>query len=90
MMSNHDLVIHDSRYSAPVWRQVAIAEEGQVRVIAQRVLAESSHHLGVEVFQGGARLFGIGSVAKPGRMPTRSDTLRHRPLAPSAPDPNNA
>jgi hypothetical protein len=89
-MSNHDLVIHDARYPAPVWRQVAIAEDWQVKVIAQRVLAESTNHLGVEVFQGGARLFGLGSVAKPGRIPTCSDASRFRPLARSAPNPKNA
>lgn len=89
-MSNYDIIIHDIRYSAPVARQVVIAEGERIEIIAMRVLAESSHHRGVEVFQFGARLIGVGTMAKPLRMPTLLDGSGIDPLARSEADPKNA
>ena len=89
-MSNYDFVIHDTRYPIPVGRQVVVTGEEKIEIIAMRVLAESSHHRGVEVFQFGARLIGVGSVAHPRRMPTRLDTPNINPLARSVADPKNA
>lgn len=89
-MSNYDVVIHDTRYSAPVARQVIITGEETIEIIAMRVLAESSHHRGVEVFQFGARLIGVGTMAHPRRMPTRLDAPAISPLARSEADPKNA
>jgi hypothetical protein len=90
IMSNYDFVIHDTRYSTPVPRQVVITGEETIEIIAMRVLAESRHHRGVEVFQFGARLIGVGSVAKPLRMPTRLDALNASLSARTEADPKNA
>jgi hypothetical protein len=89
-MSNYDFVIHDTRYPIPVARQVVINGEEKIEIIAMRVLAESNHHRGVEVFQFGARLIGVGSVAHPRRMPTRLNPSNLGPPARSEADPKNA
>ncbi|HEY1879322.1 MAG TPA: hypothetical protein VGG68_05265 [Caulobacteraceae bacterium] len=89
-MFNYDVVIHDTRYSAPVARQVVMTEDETVEIIAMRVLAESTHHRGVEVFQFGARIIGVGSVAHPRRMKTLLDAANLGPLVRSEADPKNA
>ncbi|MGH7025453.1 MAG: hypothetical protein ACREEB_17945 [Caulobacteraceae bacterium] len=77
-MSNFELIVHDDRYSVPTHRMVAVTDERRVREIAERLLAESAHHHGVEVFEYGVRRFALGSAAdrpiplRP-RLETRAD-----------------
>jgi hypothetical protein len=42
---------------------VSARDESRARQLAERMMAESLHHLGVEVWEDGKRLFGLGSLA---------------------------
>jgi hypothetical protein len=62
--------VTDARYAVPSLHIVRAANEAKAREIAERLLAESPHHLGVEVLDDdGARLFAIGDVGSDGPPP---------------------
>ncbi len=69
-MISFQLYIEDARYAVPTLYFVECSDEGRVTEIAFRKLAESRHHLGVEVRRGDERVLGIGSCAR--EQPTRS------------------
>jgi len=62
-MPLYHFFIDDDRYEAPVELEVRVGSEPRARQLAERSLAQSPHHLGVEVCEDGARLFGLGSFA---------------------------
>ena len=53
--------IDDRRCAEPRTITVETRDEGRARELAERMLAQSEHHLGVEVCDDGRRVFGIGS-----------------------------
>jgi len=57
-----ELFIHDERYSVPTLRLISANGEAEARTIAEAVLGEGPHHLGVELCLEGARLLSLGSV----------------------------
>jgi hypothetical protein len=55
--------VSDARYAVPSLYIVRAASEARARALAERMLADSPHHLGVEVVDDdGVRLFAIGDV----------------------------
>jgi hypothetical protein len=59
----YELFVDDDRYSVPTLKLVSADNEAAAIVAAQKVLAESPHHVGVEVSLHGQRLAGLGSFA---------------------------
>ena len=55
--------IDDARSGAPRRFAVQARDEHRAREIAERILAESDHHLGVEVCENGTRVFGLGTLS---------------------------
>jgi hypothetical protein len=53
------------RFSSIAVRIVEVRTEARARELAERVLRESSNHLGIEVWEGDHRLFTVGH---PGRQ----------------------
>ena len=51
-------------FSSIAVRVVEVRTEARARVLAERVLAESSNHLGVEVWEGENRLFTVGQSGR--------------------------
>jgi hypothetical protein len=60
------LIVADKRQSSPGLLIAIACDETRARQIAERVLAESPHYLGVEVREYGRPLF---SIAKPTKAP---------------------
>jgi hypothetical protein len=54
--------VTDARYAIPTFHIVHAASEARARAVAEQILAESPHHLGIEVFDDGARLFSLGDI----------------------------
>ena len=52
-------MIQDDRYAVATVALVMLPDDGQARDIAARRLAESPHHLAVEVFQDDVLLFRV-------------------------------
>ena len=55
------LYIEDNRYSIPTLRIVTALHAGRVRELAEELMKDNEHHLGVEVFEDDKRLFGLGA-----------------------------
>ena len=70
-MQIFELFIDDGR--RPSNLSIAVLAKDVLQAVdrAQQVLELSSHHRGVEVFKGGVRLFGLGSMS----LPVVSDAL---------------
>jgi hypothetical protein len=62
-MQTFEFYIDDDRYGVPTLHLATLADEGLARQIAETLLGDSPHHRGVEVCEGGARLFGIGTLS---------------------------
>jgi hypothetical protein len=62
-MRTFHFYIDDRRSGSPRELQVQARDEQRARQLAERMLAESEHHLGVEVCEQGVRRFGLGSFA---------------------------
>ena len=62
-MRTFEILVDDDRYSVPTLHLATSADEDRAQQIAQRLLDESEHHLGVEVIEDGARLIGLGTLA---------------------------
>ena len=56
----YQVLITDDRYSVPTLRLVQAADVEGVRELAERMLADSVHHLRVEVFDEGLCILAIG------------------------------
>jgi hypothetical protein len=54
----------DDRYPTPTLRFVSVVNSSQARARAERLLAESGHHICVEVWENDALLFRIERGAK--------------------------
>ena len=65
-MATYQLFIDDDRYSVRTLRLLPMLDEPRARDAAEKAMLESSHHLGVELYRGDRRLFGMGSLG--GRM----------------------
>src|SRR3954467_14528708 len=59
----YELYLDDDRYAVPTLHLLAAADEAGALRLAQRLLADSPHHLGVEICLEGERLAGLGSFA---------------------------
>ena len=58
-----EIFVDDNRYAVPTLHLVAAADDAAAREVADRLLAENSHHLGAEVCVDGKVLFRVGSFA---------------------------
>lgn len=72
-----EVYIDDSRYTVPTLYLIAANEAGAIEA-AQRMLADSPHHLGAELCLDGRRLIGFGTFA----------TRRAGPGEPAEPPPS--
>jgi hypothetical protein len=53
----YEVFVEDSRYAVPTLHLIQAADEAAARLQAQRLLAESRHHLAVELRRGDLRLW---------------------------------
>ncbi|MFL5298472.1 MAG: hypothetical protein ACJ798_19005 [Phenylobacterium sp.] len=58
-----EIFVDDRRYTVPTLHLVSADDEVGARDIAERLLSESSHHVGAEVWWEGKLLLGLGSFA---------------------------
>ena len=58
-----EIFIDDDRYAVPTLYLVTAPDEARALTLAERMVAESPHHLGAELCLDGRRLAGIGSFA---------------------------
>ena len=58
-----EIYVDDDRYAVPTLHLIPAEDNVIALRIAQRLLEESPHHLGVELCVDGQRLTGIGSFA---------------------------
>ena len=58
-----EIFVDDRRYAVPTLHLVSAADERGAREIADRLLSESIHHVGAEVWWEGKLLVGLGSFA---------------------------
>jgi hypothetical protein len=63
-MSSFQVYVHDDRCPAPRLRLTLVTDEVRLMGIAKRVLAESDHYTGVEVFDQDGRRFVLSSAAE--------------------------
>jgi len=63
-MSSFELFIDDDRYSVPTLRILA-TDKARALALAKAALAESAHHLGVELYGDDRRVLGLGSLRHP-------------------------
>ena len=61
-MRTFQIYIDDNRYTVPTLHVATLTGEERALAIAEKLLAESEHHIGVEVAEDGRRLFGLGSL----------------------------
>lgn len=61
VMRSFHILVADDRYSVPNLRLVQALDEAAARDIADRVLAESGHHRGVEVWEDDTQVFAMAS-----------------------------
>jgi len=61
-MRTFQIYIDDSRYTVPTLHVATLMSEDRALEVAEHLLGESEHHLGVEVAEDGERLFGLGSL----------------------------
>jgi hypothetical protein len=58
-----EIYLDDARYAVPTLKLIAAPDSDAALRIAELLVAESHHHLGAEVCQGGQRIAGLGSFA---------------------------
>lgn len=63
-MQTYQVFIDDDRYSVATLEVIFEKDRTRAREWAETAMRTSAHHLGVEVFQSGARLFGVGSLSQ--------------------------
>ncbi|HEY2709610.1 MAG TPA: hypothetical protein VGI95_16290 [Caulobacteraceae bacterium] len=63
-MKTFHFYIDDAGSGAPRELVVETRDEARAREMAEEMLRQSPEHLGVEVCDGGARVFGIGSFSE--------------------------
>jgi hypothetical protein len=62
--------IDDDRYRTPTLLLVTVETEARARELAEDLM-RAPHHRGVEVWDGDTRLFGLGTMAEPGKLAPR-------------------
>jgi hypothetical protein len=62
-MRRFHFYIDDDRHAVPTELTVEVATEARARELAEQLLAQSAHHLGVEVCENGERILGLGAFA---------------------------
>ena len=70
-----EIFIDDDRYAVPTLYLVPAADEARAVAIAERLVAESRHHLGAELCLDGQRIGGVGSFAQPQSPPNSPSRL---------------
>ena len=68
-MRTFQIYIDDDRYTVPTLQIATLAGEAGALEIAERLLGDSDHHLGVEICEDGKPLFGLGSFARRPQSP---------------------
>lgn len=58
-----EIYLDDDRYAVPTLHLVVADDPAMAFTMAERLLADSPHHLGVEICLEGRRLAGLGSFA---------------------------
>ncbi|WP_293677982.1 hypothetical protein [uncultured Phenylobacterium sp.] len=58
-----EIYLDDDRYAVPTLHLVIADDPEMAFTVAERLLADSPHHLGVEICRGGQRVAGLGSYA---------------------------
>ncbi len=69
-----EIYLDDDRYAVPTLHLVVADDPAMAYVMAERLMADSPHHLGAEICLEGRRLAGLGSYATrqlPPDIPTR-------------------
>lgn len=61
-MASFQVYVHDDRCAEPRLRLTLVTDESRLMGIARRVLAESNHYTGVEVFDQNGRRLRLGPV----------------------------
>ena len=61
-MASFEVYVHDDRCPVPRLRLTLVTDEVRLMGIARRVLAESDHYTGVEVFDQDGPRFSLGSA----------------------------
>jgi len=62
-VASFQVYVHDDRCPAPRLRLTLVTDEVRLMGIAERVLAESEHYIGVEVFDQDGPRFSLGPAA---------------------------
>ena len=62
-MHTYEIFIDDARYSVPTLQLVAARDTFEALEMAQALMRDGAHHLGVELCHGGLRLAGLGTYA---------------------------
>ena len=58
-----EIYLDDDRYAVPTLHLVVADEPAMAFTIAERLLADSPHHLGAEICVAGERVAGLGTFA---------------------------
>ena len=58
-----EIYLDDDRYAVPTLYLIVADDPAMAFTMAERMLADSPHHLGAEICLGGERLAGLGSYA---------------------------
>lgn len=59
-----EIYMDDSRYTVPTLHLAPADDICEAQMIAERMIAESEHHLGAEICHGGERLAAFGTFAE--------------------------
>ncbi|HZZ87886.1 MAG TPA: hypothetical protein VFE13_06070 [Caulobacteraceae bacterium] len=66
-MADFEVYMDDDRYSVPSLYLISADCVADARVVAQRMLDASDHHLGVELRRDGLCVYALGTLAAPAR-----------------------
>jgi hypothetical protein len=58
-----EIYVDDTRYAVPTLHLIVATTVANARAAAERILAESAHHVGAELRLAGERLEGLGSFS---------------------------
>lgn len=62
-LQTFEFYLDDDRYAVPTLKFIVADDVTEAEAVAQRLLDESPHHLGIEICVAGERLRGLGSFA---------------------------
>jgi hypothetical protein len=63
-----EIYVHDDRYSVPTLHLLSTESEADARRVADALLDENAHHLGVELCRNGRLLVGLGALIETRRL----------------------